>query len=88
MKANVLSLADIEDMYAITYVQKQMFTVHKGDRDLVFHMRDKLCTANWDTMGMVAVTIQENEQLHTKEKVCRAKLAHEFVKNSVYLSLG
>ena len=30
MKANVLSFADVEDLYDITYVQKQAFIVH-GD---------------------------------------------------------
>jgi hypothetical protein len=59
-----------------------------GDRDLVFNRRDKLYVADWGTERTVAATAQENEQLYTKEEVRRAKLAHEFVKNSGYPSLG
>jgi hypothetical protein len=88
MKANVLSFADVEDLYDITYVQKRAFIVHMGDRDLVFNSRDKLYVADWGTERTVAATAQENEQLYTKEEVRRAKLAHEFVKNSGYPSLG
>jgi len=87
-KANVLSFADVEDLYDITYVQKQAFIVHMSDRDLVFNRREKLYVADWGTERMVVATAQENEQLYTKEEVRRAKLAHEFVKNSGYPSLG
>jgi hypothetical protein len=87
-QANVLSFADVEDLYDITYVQKQAFIVHMGDRDLVFNRRDKLNVAEWGSERTVAATVQENEQLYTKEEVRRAKLAYEFVRNSGYPSLG
>ena len=35
-KANVLSFADVEDKYEITYVRGQMFTVHMPGEDVVF----------------------------------------------------
>ena len=79
-QANVLSFADVEDLYDITYVQKQAFIVHMGDRDLVFNKRDKLYVAEWGSECMVAAIVQENEQLYMKEEVHRAKLAYEFVK--------
>jgi hypothetical protein len=79
-KANVLSFADVEDLYDITYVQKRAFIVHMGDRDLVFNKRDKLYVAEWGSECMVAAIVQENEQLYMKEEVHRAKLAYEFVK--------
>jgi hypothetical protein len=87
-KANVLSFADVEDLYDITYICKCAFIVHMSDRDLVFKRRQKLYIADWGTMGIVAPTIQENEHLYTKEEVSRAKLAYEFVRNSGYPSLG
>jgi hypothetical protein len=71
-KANVLSFADVEDLYDITYVQKQAFIVHMSDRDLVFNRREKLYVADWGTERMVVATAQENEQLYTKEEVRRA----------------
>jgi hypothetical protein len=88
MKANVLSFADVEDLYNITYVQKRAFIVHMEDRDLVFNRREKFYVADWGTERTVAATVQENEQLYMKEEVRRAKLAHEFVRNSGYPSLG
>ena len=36
MKANVLSFADVEDLYDITYICKRALIVHMSDRDLVF----------------------------------------------------
>jgi hypothetical protein len=41
-KANVLSFADVEDLYEISYVQKEAFVVHMPTGDLVFSRRDKL----------------------------------------------
>jgi hypothetical protein len=87
-KANVLSFAEVEDLYDIMYICKRAFVVYMGDRDLVFKRRQKLYVADWGTMGIVAATIQENEQLYTKEEVSRAKLAYEFIPNSGYPSLG
>lgn len=37
---------------------------------------------------MVNATIQENEQLHTKDEVSKAKLVHDVIKNSGYPSAG
>jgi hypothetical protein len=45
-----------------------------GESNLVFSRREKLYIADWGDMAIVAATVQENEQLHTKEKVHRAKL--------------
>jgi hypothetical protein len=87
-KANVLSFADVEDLYDITYIRKRAFVVHMSDRDLVFNRRQKLYVVDWGTVGIVAAMIQENERLYTKEEINRAKLAYEFVRNSGYPSLG
>ena len=87
-KANVLSFSDVEDLYDITYVRKRAFIVHMADRDLVFKRKQKLYEADWDAARMVAATVCENEQLYTKDEVSRAKLAHEFICNSEYPSIG
>ena len=39
-----------------------------GVRNLDFNRREKLYVADWGTEGTVAVTVQENEQLYTKEE--------------------
>ncbi len=36
-KANVLSFAEVEDKYRITYIPKEAFVVHLADRDIAFH---------------------------------------------------
>ena len=39
--ANILSFAEVEDMYPITYVPRESFTVHLPDHDIVFHRKGK-----------------------------------------------
>jgi hypothetical protein len=85
-KANVLSMAAVEEVYPITYKQGESFTVRTQEKDIVFQQRARLYVAEWEIGGTVLATVQENEQLYTKEEVCRAKLAHEFIRNSGYPS--
>ncbi len=54
-KANVLSFADVEDLYKIMYEPQESFTVHLPDRDIVFHRRDKLYVIGFSET-VVAVT--------------------------------
>jgi hypothetical protein len=85
-KANVLSMVAVEEVYPITYKQGELFTVHTQERDIVFQQRAHLYVAEWGEVGTVLATVQENERLYTKEEVHRAKLAHEFIRNSGYPS--
>jgi hypothetical protein len=85
-KANVLSMAAVEERYPITYKQGEPFTVHTQERDIVFQQRARLYVAEWEAEGTVLATAHENEQLYTKEEVRRAKMAHEFIRNSGYPS--
>jgi hypothetical protein len=85
-KANVLSFADVEDLYDITYTRGDSFVVHMlDDKHVEFKHRDKLYVADW-VEGRTYSTVQENESVHTKEEVRRAKQAYELVKNSGYPS--
>jgi hypothetical protein len=43
---NILSLAEVEDKYAVMYVPQESFTVHLPDRDIVFVHQGKLCIAD------------------------------------------
>ena len=47
-KANVLSIADIEDLNPITYRLQESFTVHLPDRDITFYHRNKLYVADFE----------------------------------------
>jgi hypothetical protein len=70
-KANVLSFADVEDLYEISYVQKEAFVVHMPTGDLVFSRRDKLYVAELYEAEerIVQATVRENEALYTKAEV-------------------
>ncbi len=63
-KANVLSFADIEDKYKITYMRGQTFMVDMPEEDIVFKRKNKLYVADWCIEDMVVnATVCEKEQL-------------------------
>jgi hypothetical protein len=75
-KANVLSFADVEDLYDVTYVRGESFVVHLPSRDLEFVRCGKLYVANFAKEGLVHAT-----RVVTKGEEARAKKAYELVKN-------
>jgi hypothetical protein len=81
-RANVLCFSDVEDMYEITYVQGQSFTVHLPERDIVFRRKDKLYVADFTTFGQAYAS-----RVCTKAEEGRARQAHELLKISGYPSL-
>jgi hypothetical protein len=88
-KPNVLSLADVEDMFPVTYVPGKAFVVHLPGRDLEFVSRAKPYIANIQTIlgsSHVHATVQENEELYTRAEIQKAKAAFEFLKCSGYPS--
>jgi hypothetical protein len=87
-KANVLSFSEVEDKYRVTYEAQKAFVVHMPNREPTFSRRQKLYIADWESVAIVAATVQENEQLHTKEEVRHARLAYEFIRNAGYPSVG
>ena len=74
-RVNVLSMADVEDTYEITYDQGKSYTVHMGDRYLVFEQRNKLYVADFgdwirdeyedSEMQLAGMTLSEREYLYT-----------------------
>jgi hypothetical protein len=86
MKANVLSFAEVENMYDILYVPREGFIVHLPDRDTHFHCREKLHVADWND-AYVNTTVKENESVYTKAEVGRAHTAYELLHTSGYPSL-
>jgi hypothetical protein len=88
-KPNVLSLAEVEDIYAVTYVPGQKFIVHLPGQDVEFLRRDKLYVANFYSLlhpKIVSATVQENEDVYTRAEVHKAKEVYEFLKCSGYPS--
>jgi hypothetical protein len=82
MKANVLSFADVEDMYDITYIRGESFIVHLPEKDLEFTRKGKLCVADFVKEGLVHAT-----QVMTKGEEAQAKQAYELVKNLGFPSM-
>jgi hypothetical protein len=88
-QANILCMADVEDMHEITYKQGESFTVHLPGRDLVFERRDKMYVADmrdWANARACVTTTKENEKRFTRSEVRRAKEARELVRNAAYPS--
>ena len=44
---SVLSQANVEDTHPVTYDLGVSYTVHMGDKDVVFYRRDKLYVADF-----------------------------------------
>jgi hypothetical protein len=88
-KPNVLSLAEVEDMYRVTYKPGQAFVVHLPGREVEFKRVGKLYVANLRTLlkhDAVYTTVRENEDIYTRAEVHKAKIAYEFLKCSGYPS--
>jgi hypothetical protein len=87
-KANVLSFADVEDKYVVTYKEKEAFTVELTCGKMInFTRRNKLYVADWQDTGLhVCATVPENESVYTKDEVRRAQQAYELVRAAGYPS--
>jgi hypothetical protein len=74
--ANILSMADIEDMYELTYIQGHSIAVHMDDRDLVFERREKtyiMDFSKWIVSDKKRViNVEDRESLYTHWQVCKA----------------
>jgi hypothetical protein len=66
--ANVLSFSEVEDMYQITYIPRESFTVHLPDHDIEFVHRGKMYIADWEEVRSAFATT-----VYTKAEELRAK---------------
>lgn len=75
-KPNMLSLAEVEDIYEVMYIPGQAFIVHLPGHDLEFKCKGKLYIANYKDVIMpqgqqqVCATVQENESIYTRTEIC------------------
>jgi len=86
MKANILSFADVEDMYKITYKRGATFVVHMTGRNVEFKRKEKLYVADWVVDSYACMTVQENALVYTKEELRRTKEVYELIRSSGYPS--
>ena len=52
--ANIISMADVEDKYPVTYRQGEAIVVHMDDRDIEFVRREKMYMADFSDWGTIA----------------------------------
>jgi hypothetical protein len=80
-RANVLSFAEVEELYDIMYMPREAFIVHLPEQDLEFRRTEKLYVVDFMEQKPVYVT-----QVYMKAEEERAERAYGLVWNSGYPS--
>ncbi len=81
---NILSFAEVEDHFPITYVPRESFTVHLQDRDIVFNRRGKMYVADWEQERSAYVFTG----VYTKAKELWAERAYDLLCTSGHPSMS
>jgi hypothetical protein len=77
-------MAQVEDMYPVTYSQGENITVHMDDRDLVFRRKDGMYVADFTDW---LVDDKERESLYSRKQVRWALEAGEYLRALGYPSM-
>jgi hypothetical protein len=88
-------MADVEDMYDITYEAGHSITVHMNEEDLVFYRRNKIYVGDmreWETyreapLSAMVTTVADNESKLTARELKRVKAARKFIQVAGYPTL-
>jgi hypothetical protein len=85
-------MADVEDLYPVTYIQGESIIAHMEDRDVIFERRDKMYIANFldwvvddkDRVqelysGLGLMTVAKRKRMYTRKEVRKALEAGEFL---------
>ena len=83
MKANILSFAQVEDQYKITYAPQESFTVHLPQGDMVFKCVDGMYVADWDEYKHIFSTT-----VCTKAEEERARKTYDLARASDFPSIN
>jgi hypothetical protein len=91
--ANIISMADVEDRYPITYVQGDSIVLHMEDRDVMFAQRNKMYVADFSDWivddktrlqemykGLSLMTTEDRERMYMRNQVQKALEAGEFLR--------
>ena len=95
-RVNVLSQADVEDIYECVYTPGESYVIKMGEDELVFERRDKLYIADmsdWikdsykeNDNSLSFLTVAEKEYMYIRKERRKALQAGEFVKNAGFPS--
>ncbi len=80
VKVNILSFAEVQELYPITYEPHVGFTVHLTDKDILFRKRGKMHVADFGACGMSVMATQA----YTKAEIERACRVQELIRNCGY----
>ena len=89
---NILSFAEVEDKFDITYNPRESMVVHMKKRDVTFRRVRKLYVADMSDwikakpgIGLVT-TVAERESGYSKREVTRAREARQLIENAGHVS--
>jgi hypothetical protein len=92
---SIISLADIDDIYQVTYVQGESFTVHMDDHGIFFMRRDTIYIV--DFSDWIVGNKERVQQMHTNlclmtvtdmESLYTCKLVRKVLEAGEFLPLG
>ena len=82
-KADILSFAQVEDLYLITYEPQSGFVVHLPHVDIKFKRKDGMYVADWSEYKQATTTT-----VCTKAEEERARRAYDLARASGYPSMN
>jgi hypothetical protein len=95
--ANIISMADVEDHFPMTWLPGESIIVHLDERDVIFVRKDKMWVGDFSDWivsdeerlaemqtELCLLTVKEKEALYTKREVRKALEAGEFLKSMGY----
>ena len=90
LPVNLLSFAEIEDKYEITYIRKKGFIIHlENGKKIYFKRKGKLYVCDWNEIkneSEILVSVHEMEKLYAKRDVDKAREARDQMRTLGYPS--
>ena len=91
LKANILCMAQVEDLYHVTYKQGESFTVHLPERDWIVSRRGCMYVGDmrdWaeESRTAMVTTAAENESRYTKPEIKNARKVRGLLRSLGYPS--
>ncbi len=68
VNANLLCMADVEDLYAMTYVPQEYVMVHLPGPEIHFKRQGKWYVASWEEPAAVYTIDSQNEVVYTRDE--------------------
>jgi hypothetical protein len=91
LRVSILSFAQVEDVFSITYNQRESMVVHLPERDVIFHRQGRLYVADMSDWldrpsTSLVTTSAEKESGYSRKEVERAREARQLIENAGHIS--